>query len=166
MESTSPESSPSIRTATKVYSAPRQKIYSVPRRYDLATLFAVSLAYALLFGLMKLFDADPTAFVIVAGFVTFAGLAQALLFEGKAPRAASAIAGATYWIVGLIIVGVLNGIDPLLNWVSLIYGTSCGVFAGSITGYFSGGFIGAVFMFADMTRRSARRFAGGSLIED
>ena len=36
-----------------------QAPYSVPRRYDLATLFAVSLAYALLFGLMRVADIPP-----------------------------------------------------------------------------------------------------------
>ena len=137
------------------------KVYSVPRRYDLATLFAISLAYALLFGAMRIFNADPVAFAIVASFVTFVGLAQALLFRGKAPRVASAIAGILYWVIGLIIVSILRGAYPYLSvsrlWI-LLPGVWVTATAGSVLGYFGGVFVGAVFMFADITRRSVRRF--------
>ena len=146
------ESAPVVRAT--------RKVYSVPRRYDLATLFAVSLAYAFLFGVMRIFNADPVAVALVAGFVTAVGLSQALLFRGNAPRAASMVAGASYWIVGLIIYGALRGLDPLLNLVTVIYGASYAVIAGSIAGYFGGVFVGAVFMFADFTRKFVQRFAG------
>jgi len=35
---------------------PESKVCSVPRRYDLATMFAVTVAYSMLFGVMRLFE--------------------------------------------------------------------------------------------------------------
>lgn len=37
---------------------PQAQVYSVPRRFDLATLLTVSLAYSLLFAMLKAFDAS------------------------------------------------------------------------------------------------------------
>ena len=71
--------------------APR--LYSVPRRYDLATLFTVTLAYALLFGAMQRSGMPPNVAFDVAGFITLVGIGQALLFKGNAPRLASVVTG-------------------------------------------------------------------------
>lgn len=76
---------------------PPAKVYSVPRRYDLATLMAVTLAYSLLFGVMRFLQAPPALIGVVSLFITLVGLGQALLFRGRHPRAASLVAGILAW---------------------------------------------------------------------
>ena len=79
------------------------RLYSVPRRYDLATLFTVTLAYSLLFGLMQRLGMPPIAAFVVAGFITVVGIGQALLFRGNAPRLASVVIGAVVPTVLLVV---------------------------------------------------------------
>ncbi len=74
-----------------------RSVYAAPRRYDLATMFVVSVAYAVLFSVMRLLQAGPLVFVITGLFFTAIAAAQALLFKGNAPRLASCIAGSLYF---------------------------------------------------------------------
>ena len=126
------------------------KVYSVPRRYDLATMFAVSVAYALLFATMRCSGSEPVSFAIVAGFFTFVGLAQALLFGGKAPRAASIVAGVVCWGAIQFVQGILV-FDHSLEL--LVFGSVCG----AILGYVAGALIAGVFLVADFVRQSTAR---------
>jgi len=138
-----------------------ERIYSVPRRYDLATLFAVSLAYSLAFGAMRLCDCSATVFAVLAAFVTCIGLGQALLFRGKAPRAASMLVGVTFWIVGAVVVAVqragtdvaraIADVFPLLFILSI---------PAALTGYITGVAVGGVFLIAENARKFARRVVG------
>ena len=130
----------------------RGKVYAVPRRYDLSTLFAVSLAYSLLFGGIRAGGGSPETFAVVAGFVTTIGLCQALLFRGTRPRLASVIGGVlflvgvgflAFWIVG-------NGWD-LIDFVN-----PCALVTSALFGYVAGTLIGGVFLAADYLRRAVR----------
>ena len=138
-----------------------EKVYSVPRRYDLATLFAVSLAYSLAFGVLRLCDCPPTLFAVLAGFVTCVGLGQALLFKGKAPRAASVLVGVTFWLVGAVVVEVYEmgtsiprAIASALPLWFLLF------IPGGLTGYIAGVAVGGVFLIAENARKFARRLVG------
>ena len=51
-------------------------VYSVPRQYDLATLFVVSVAFALLFSVLRLLGASPVVFAVVTTFVALVGLGR------------------------------------------------------------------------------------------
>ena len=143
-----------------------KRIYSVPRRYDLATLFVVTLAYALLFAVLRAFQAPPHLAVITGSFVTLVGLGQAILFGGSKPRAASMLVGAVTYGLWLLIVGVIRevAILEIRDVMQMLFFLACTApwvaLGGAILGYVAGVAVGAVFLIADCVRRGARRFRG------
>lgn len=135
------------------------KIYSVPRRFDLATIFVVTLAYSLLFGAMKALSFPPIASAIVGGFVLIVGEAQAFLFGGKRPRTASIIAGALMYSLALAAAWIASG-PRFYSTSQLLIPASFTIAGGAILGYLSGVIIGGVFLVADKLRnRLSRRQA-------
>jgi hypothetical protein len=140
--------------------SPAKKIYSVPRRYDLATLFVVSLAYALLFGFMRAAGLPPLGFAIVAGFVSVVGLGQAILFRGKAPRKASAVCGIAVFLAVQLPIVVVDALSR--PWDLLLLVLCCSPFSvvlpGAALGYGAGVLIGGVFLVADAVRNALRGF--------
>lgn len=128
------------------------KTYSVPRRYDLATLFTVSLAYALLFGAMRLMSAPPTLVALVALFVTVVGLAQALVLKGNWPRLASILAGYLFCLTAGVI-GVVRSWSVASVVETCFYALCPGV----IAGYLAGLAVAGVFLVADLVRKALRR---------
>lgn len=122
-------------------------LYSVPRRYDLATLFAVSVAYAVLFAFLRWTHWPVAMFILVAAFITSVGIAQALLFGGKRPRRASVLMGVLWWI-GIVIYAAfaarVRGPDAILGvcaaWLFLLFG------------YIAGTLVGGVFLVAHAAR--------------
>lgn len=144
----------------------RPTVYSVPRRYDLATLFIISLAYAILLGTMRLVGASPVTSGHVAGFITWVGIGQALFFRGKRPRLASVAAGAVYLPLAAVIWRVIlkaqaNNVVIADEIEFAVRAAYCLVIGGAIYGYFAGVLVGAVFLFADLARRCFRRIRGG-----
>lgn len=128
------------------------RLYSVPRRFDLATLFVVSLAYALLFGLMRALHFPTIVFLVSALYVTFVGLAQAVLFRGKKPREASIIASGVYWVVAMWI-GFANSGPNGFNLLGAFVISLCWATVGSAFGYLFGVVIAGIFLLADVVRR-------------
>jgi hypothetical protein len=134
---------------------PAAKVYSAPRRFDLATIFAVTTAYSLLFAAMKGLSFPPIVSSMVAGFITLIGCAQALLFRGSRPRMASVFAGSTIYTAGIICECFLDpGFRPG-DWLigMLIYG----VVFGGVLGYVGGVVVGGVFLIADVLRKRYSR---------
>jgi hypothetical protein len=127
------------------------KIYSVPRRFDLATIFVVTLAYSLLFGAMSALSFPPTASAIVAGFILLVGAAQAFLFGGKRPRNASIIAGAVLFLLSITAVWMVLG-RRFYGTAELLVTASFTTACGGMLGYLSGVIIGGVFLVADKLR--------------
>jgi hypothetical protein len=127
------------------------KIYSVPRRFDLATIFVVTLAYSLLFGAMNAISFPPIASAMVAGFILIVGAAQAVLFGGKKPRMASIIAGAVIYSVVMVGAWIASGPRLYSAW-QLLAPASFVVAGGGMLGYLSGVVIGGVFLVADKFR--------------
>jgi hypothetical protein len=75
------------------------KIYSAPRRFDLATIFVVATAYCLFFAALSPLPLPGVASLVVAGFITLVGVGQAVLYRGLQPRKASIVVGiAICWI--------------------------------------------------------------------
>jgi hypothetical protein len=134
---------------------PASKLYSVPRRYDLATLFAVSSAYALLFGVLRLFGAPPVAIGWAGLFISVVGLGQALLFGGRSPRAASVVVGVPVWCATVAWMVPRDGWETAFR--ELIYlpfaGICCGVIPGAILSYVAGAMVAGVFLVADKVRQ-------------
>ena len=141
---------------------PEPQVFGVPRRYDLATLMAVTLAYACLFGALRALDAFPEAMVWIAGFLTVIGAAQALLFGGKRPREASYLTGAAL-MLAVMVIGW--GIEPLGRafqnraiFMFILFSTYA-IF-GALLGYAGGGLVAGVFLVAHHLRSGLRRFRG------
>lgn len=141
MEPSSPDKTPTIPVRRF-----HTKLYSVPRRFDLATIMIVTSAFALLFGVIRLFDFGLLGFAAVAGFFTCVALAQAIMFGGRAPRAASIVAGGSYCALFAL------SADPA--------GLCIGVVYGGILGYLAGILIASVFLVTDLARMLVRRRRG------
>ncbi len=149
--------------ASRVTRPPRITIYSVPRRFDIATLLVVSLAYSLLFTMLRLLDAPTQVFVFIGLLTVVVGIAQAMFPYGNGPRRASMVAGAAYCGVLSLVGGFLSGgFGP----------GSCGILGSLIVGAPLGYLIGAteagVFLVADKVRRRwfPERPSGGDAAGD
>jgi hypothetical protein len=136
----------------------RPKIYSAPRRFDLAMIFVVTAVYAVLFAGMSALQFPPVASLAVAGFVTFVGIGQALLFRGRRPRTASMVVGAFLFTSATLVLWIATGPGLRFYGVSRILwsGAAC-VIGGAIWGYLAGVLVGGVFLLADVVRRRFRR---------
>ena len=138
------------------------RVYSVPRRYDLATLFTISLAFALLFGLLRALGATPIVFACIGGFVAAVGLGQAVLFRGKAPRTASVVTGVAFLLTIQVVVYFVfikaNGRwGTPIGVLEIVLSAACMSVWGSLFGYIAGALIGGVFLVADAIRRAVRK---------
>lgn len=122
------------------------KIYSVPRRFDLATLFVVSTAFAMLFTLLGYLECSSWVKLAWCGYFSGVGTAQAVLYSGRAPRLASVLAG------GLFSVSFATPLSR--SDLSGAFCASIGLFiAGLPSGYIAGTLIGGVFLVADKLRK-------------
>jgi hypothetical protein len=136
-------------------------IYSVPRRFDLATIFVVTLAFSLLFGAMKAISFPPIASAMVAGFISLVGAAQALLYGGIQPRKASIIAGAGIYSLAIAAAWIVSG-PRMYATTGLLISASFTIAGGAMLGYLAGVIIGGVFLVADKLRTLLSRRQAGS----
>jgi len=139
---------------------PPRKQTGVPRRFGVAVLLVITTMYAVLFAGLKqliavVFPESASSaniatghamfFVEVVGFFTIVGLAQAVLFKGRNPRAASITTGIVLSTL-IVIVGLPvarssgRGMYTILFF--LYYFTGCG----ALPGYLAGGLIAGVFL--------------------
>ena len=128
------------------------RIYSAPRRFDLATMFVVSFAFALMFGVFRVAEMRAEGTIVVSVFIATVGTAQALLFKGKRPRLASVLTGAVAFVLLLVISNAVFGVSTV-SPIELLF---VGIF-GSIWGYLAGCLVGVVFMTAELCRWVANR---------
>jgi hypothetical protein len=135
------------------------KIYAAPRRFDLATIFVVTVAYSFLLAGMSLLQFPPVASLIVAGFVTLIGISQAVLFGGHQPRIASLIVGTVVFSCAILAYWLSGGPRLIPTSAFLAIGAFV-LIGGAILGYLSGTLIGGVFLLADYLRRAVRPLAG------
>ncbi|MCA9101609.1 MAG: hypothetical protein KDA63_10680 [Planctomycetales bacterium] len=134
---------------------PSPKLYSAPRRFDLATIFTVTLAYAILFALMSLLAAPPVVSISIAGFVAMVAVAQAVLFDGAHPRAASLACGSSiFLLIGLALTFWL-GTSAVFNYTIPVMLTF-----GGVMGYLTGVLVGGVFLVSDIVRTRIKRWRG------
>jgi protein-S-isoprenylcysteine O-methyltransferase Ste14 len=88
---------------TGVFRPPLKNIigrqYTVPKRFGMAAIVALLTVFALLFGILKYFDAPPIIYLFVASEITAICLVQ--IFFGEAPRFGSVFIGALllpFWV--------------------------------------------------------------------
>ncbi len=129
-------------------SEPKRDLYSVPRRYDLASMFSISVAYALLFAGMRALSAPPSAIFLMGIFFTVVGVSQAVLFRGNRPRESSIIAGVVGGLLCLIAFAVTEGMSVEEAFLS----ATCGLVFSPFAGYLAGTTIGGIWLVADYLR--------------
>jgi hypothetical protein len=129
----------------------RPKVYSAPRRFDLATIFIVTIVYSLLFAGMSLLQFPPFVSLAVAGFITFVGIGQALLFGGKRPRTASLIVGTFIYTLTGLVIWISYG-SRMYATSAFLFGGTFAIIGGAVLGYLAGACVGAVFMLAEFLR--------------
>jgi hypothetical protein len=133
---------------------PAESIYSAPRRFDLATVFAVTSAYSLLFAVTSYvvgyLDLSPAASLFVGGFVTLVGVAQAVLFGGQNARIASVGTG----VVLCVLWNLYMVIWPprYFSGIAMIFLLPISAALGVFFGYTAGVMVGGVFLVADKIR--------------
>lgn len=132
---------------------PGAKIYSAPRRFDLATIFVVTFAYSLLFALLSGFRSPPQVSLIVGSFITIVGISQAVLFKGRMPRAASFISGTVACFVCIVILPLIGRFDIGGTSELIAFALVFSMFLGGILGYCAGALVGGVFLIADVVRQ-------------
>ncbi|MEZ6087405.1 MAG: hypothetical protein R3C05_05125 [Pirellulaceae bacterium] len=121
-------------------------VFSAPRKFDLATLLAVTTAYALMFAGMRAFDANDAAMLWTGAFVSIIAAGQAILFGGNAPRASSMIVGSV--LVAFTMLVAVTGLNVLGLFTSVLVGG----LLGPPSGYLSGTLVGGVFLIAHHLR--------------
>ena len=132
-----PFESPSLKDSL---TSPGDKVYSVPRRFDLATMFAVSFAFAVMFGVFRLMQMPAEGTVVISAFIAVVGFSQAMLFKGKRPRLASLLVGAiAYSLAYLIAQAILAARIPSLIELFFMCVLGC------LFGYLAGCLVGTVF---------------------
>lgn len=140
---------------------PLAKIYSVPRRFDLSTLFVVSTAFAAMFALLGYLNFSSAAKLACCAFFSGIGIAQAVLYGSRAPRLSSVLAGGLMLsILPIMLYPPRNSIE----W--LCAGLGLGML-GLPSGYLAGTIVGGIFLIADylrnwIARRANRKTATSS----
>jgi putative addiction module component (TIGR02574 family) len=136
------------------FGPPCPTVYSAPRRFDLATIFVVTSAYAILFGGFSALGAWPIVSVVIGGFITIVGIGQAVLFGGKKPRSASMLVGVI--LHAIIWIGAWIAYPRIYSATLVLFVTGYVVIGGVILGYCAGALVGSVFLVADILRRRYR----------
>jgi putative addiction module component (TIGR02574 family) len=127
------------------------KLYSAPRRFDLATIFAVTAAYSILLGGMSALRFPPEVSCYVAAFITLVGIGQAVLFRSSMPRLASVLTGMVAYFLCTISFALVEprfdlfGFMPAAIVFSIVFG--------GLLGYLAGVLVGGVFLVADVLRQ-------------
>ncbi|QDU87654.1 hypothetical protein Pla175_10200 [Pirellulimonas nuda] len=137
---------------------PPKDIYSVPRRFDLASMLIVATAYALLLTALKALGADEWLSLWMVVFVTWVGGAQVVLFRGDDPRKAS-------WIAGAVFCGLTPAVymawgywrGQLAVGPAFVATTMPAILSGAVLGYLTGGLAAGVFLLIDLVRHWMER---------
>lgn len=130
-------------------------MYGASRVFDLFTLMAITLAFAILFAIVNLLtpaiDGSPAAVTCgISGYVILIALAQMFLFGGKNPRMASVIVGPAVMLLILTTSWIVGG--GMSFRVALVVSICTSITFGFFTGYLSGTVVAGVFLVADILR--------------
>lgn len=130
--------------------------YGAPRVFDLFTLLAITLAFALLFAIMKVMEpllqtSLPLVILAVSLFLTFTAVAQAVLWGGTKPRLASIACGPIVWVLTFFFVA-LQSPSTFFTLMNIV-GHTCLSILGFPIGYLAGGMVAGVFLLADIFRQ-------------
>lgn len=132
----------------------KSSVYSAPRRFDLATVFVGTTAFALFYATLNALGAPPMVVAILTALVTLVALGQAALFGGNHPRLASLLVGLTIFATtGAILLLADQAFRP----EDLVPAVLFTAFGGLFWGYIAGVLVGSIFMVAHVIRKLAGR---------
>lgn len=112
---------------------PKEKVYSVPKRFGLSALLALITALACLFGALRRLDTPPVIYLFLGTEVMAICVAQ--MFYNAEPRRASMIAGAI--LMPIFLAGAaffVPGPDLSATVCMIVPGILFGAFAGYLIG--------------------------------
>lgn len=137
------------------------KVYGVPRRYKLSTIFVVTTVCAVVLAACRAARIPAERMVAISLFFAVVAVAQAVLFGGRRPRLASVIAGiaitSAIHFYGTLVVGWPPAHAHNLQLMSI----ATALFLGVSLGYLAGGLAAGVFLVLDkLDARLARREPG------
>lgn len=133
-------------------------LYSVPRRFDLASLLVVTTAYALLFAGMTVLNFPLMTFLYFALLIAVVAVAQSIFAGRYSPRSVSLIAGSAYQVTLTIALFLIASYFPrglgssgssIRSWSSLMMFIT--IFS-PVLGYLSGVLVAGTFLVADHLR--------------
>lgn len=129
----------------------RARLYSAQRQFDLATILVATTAYAVIFALLQFIRASIAFAALAAVFIAIIAFAQAFFFQENRPRLASALAGATFFVVVIAVTRTLDASPtPRGHDITQYFPI---VLVGMFWGYVTGTLIGSAFMAADILRK-------------
>ena len=123
---------------------PREKVYSVPKRFGLSALMALMTALACLFGALRLFDTPPVVYLFLGIQVMMICVAQ--MFYNAEPRRASMIAGAI--LMPIFFTGAAFFV-PQRDFGLAICSAIPGILFGAFAGYLVGTCVAGIFLLMD-----------------
>lgn len=132
-------------------------IYKVPRRFDLATMFVVTFAFAAFLGVLGAFGVPTIVQITLVGLLSVVGMVQ-MIVPTRYVRWAAVMCG---WVVYLaaFIAQISQQRHPVSS--EEIAGLLCGMLiGGSLMGYIAGVVDAGVFLVADYVRKGAIRALG------
>lgn len=140
--------------------------YGAPRVFDLFTMLAVTLAFALMFAMLQLLQSAfrDSLEVVALGlslFVTGIAIAQLALWEGKKPRLASLVAGPVVWFFVSVGIQIFHLSLTFPELILLLIMSVLGFPAG----YLAGAMVAGVFLVADVLRRHILKSADNQVAE-
>jgi hypothetical protein len=139
------------------------KVYSAPRVFDVATLFVVTFAYAILFAILSYSFNPKLTILLGSGFITIVGVCQAILFQGEKPRYSSVVAGVAC-AIGLYFFQSFSKESPIPVFAKVI-AFPFYMLLGAGFGYLAGAVVGGVFLIADHLRQRWSRFSRQTMEE-
>ena len=138
--------------------------YGATRVFDLFTLLAITVGFAVLFALLKLAEPIfqehlPQVCLASALYIVLIAVAQQWTFGGKKPRLASILLGpVAYFTVSFVFLINRQFTGTVLQFpLQLTLSLFCSIPLGCFLGYVAGGAIAGVFFLADKLRNYWKR---------
>jgi hypothetical protein len=140
-----------------------EKAFGVPRRFGMATILVLTLAYAVLLAAMNVLVSTSLGgrrelAVGVVLFVTAIGACQMLMHRGTRPRSASIQAGCLLGLaIGLFGPFIASFFSPIMIGevvAAAVCAAPFGFVFGGLMGYVAGGLVAGVFLIMDGVDRA------------
>lgn len=118
---------------------PAPDLFSVPRRFDLATVLVAMLGFAILFAVLRFLDATPRMMAVFGGLFATVGFGQWTAARRGRPRQASIVAAGLFWFAyyaWLMFMGRDQAFATLgfAAFVAALYSIPTGYLAGTLVG--------------------------------